>query len=160
MNPISPKQRLNDRGIALLITISIIALMVPLVLELNRMVRSSIMTTGTSRDRSTLEWVAASGIHLGMALLVKDKIDTEIDSVQETWADPEALARGARRCFTASRAGEGQPARRPGRCQGTNARSDLLWQRLSGMFFLRNGHFGACRIWETRYTGTSYPGSG
>ena len=36
--------------------------------------------------------MAESGINLAMAVLVKDRMDSESDSLQEDWADPETMA--------------------------------------------------------------------
>lgn len=81
----------NDRGIALLITLSIVAILVVTTLELNRKVRASIYISSTGRDRLTLTHMAESGVQAAMALLVKDKADSDIDSIQEDWADEEIV---------------------------------------------------------------------
>ena len=80
-----------DRGMALLVTVTIITIVVVGVLELNRKVRSAVFSTGIARDRGILENMASSGIHAAMAMLVKDKQDTDIDSLQEDWANPEKI---------------------------------------------------------------------
>jgi len=51
------------------------------------------MSTAAKGDRLTLYHVASSGIHLGMAMLVKDKDDkkSRIDSIQEDWANKEKI---------------------------------------------------------------------
>ncbi len=79
----------NNRGIALLITIMIITLLVAATLELNRRARSALISTAATRDRLTLLHMASSGINAAMAMLVKDKTDSDSDSLQEDWADPE-----------------------------------------------------------------------
>ena len=81
----------NNRGIALLITISIITVLIAGVLEWNRKVRSSVVVSATARDRVTLSYMAASGIHAAMVMLIKDKIDSDSDSLQEDWANPEKI---------------------------------------------------------------------
>ncbi len=81
----------NNRGVALLITVTIITLLITVVLELNRTVRSAIVSTAMTRDRVTLEQMASSGIQAAMALLVKDKMSTKSDSLQEAWAIPAKL---------------------------------------------------------------------
>lgn len=82
----------NDRGIALLLAVAVTALVVTVSLEIHRKVRSAVAVTATSRDRISLNHMAASGIHAAMALLVRDKMISQTDSIQEDWADPEKIA--------------------------------------------------------------------
>ena len=79
----------NNRGVALIITLSIIAVLVVTTLELNRKARSSIYVSGAFRERIQLKQMAMSGVHSAMALLIKDKENSDIDSIQEDWANPE-----------------------------------------------------------------------
>ena len=79
----------NNRGIALLVTISILTVLIAGVLEWNRKVRASVVMSATARDRVTLASMATSGVHAAMALLVKDKMDSDSDSLQEDWSSPE-----------------------------------------------------------------------
>jgi len=81
----------NDRGMALLLTITVITLFVAGALELNKRVRVAVMSTATSRDRVTLLHMASSGVHAAMAMLVKDRIDSDTDSLHEDWADQDIL---------------------------------------------------------------------
>ncbi len=81
----------NNRGVALLITVTIITLLITVIIELNRKVRSAVVSTGMTKDQVTLEQMAASGIQAAMALLVKDKMSTKSDSLQEEWAIPAKL---------------------------------------------------------------------
>lgn len=90
MNPENPILG-NQRGIALLITLSIIAILFAVSLELNRRVRISLLASETGKTEYDLLEMAESGIVLAQALLVKDAFETQIDSIQEEWADPEAL---------------------------------------------------------------------
>jgi general secretion pathway protein K len=84
---------LRDRnGIAVLITLTVLALLVVTAMELNRKAVSSVEYTGAVRNRVILASMASSGIRLGMGLLVKDKNETgEVDSLQEEWADAGIL---------------------------------------------------------------------
>jgi len=82
----------NHRGIALLITIAVIALLVTVALELNRNARATAAAAAATRNSITLSNMATSGIHIAMAVLVKDKTESKIDSIQEGWADPEEMA--------------------------------------------------------------------
>ncbi|MFC1829809.1 general secretion pathway protein GspK [Thermodesulfobacteriota bacterium] len=82
----------NNRGMALMITIAIIALLVTVALELNRNARATVATAAATRNSITLSQMATSGIHIAMAVLVKDKTESKIDSIQEDWADPKKMA--------------------------------------------------------------------
>lgn len=82
----------NNRGIALMITISIIALLVTVALALNRNARATAATAAATRNSITLSNMATSGIHIAMAVLIKDKTESKTDSIQEDWADPEKLS--------------------------------------------------------------------
>jgi general secretion pathway protein K len=81
----------NNRGVALIITLSIIAVLVVATLELNRKTRSSIYISGVFRERIQLHHMAMSGVHAAMALLIQDKENSDIDSIQEDWASPEKI---------------------------------------------------------------------
>ena len=81
----------NNHGIALLITLSIITVLIAVSLESSRNARSAVMTTAATRDRLTLLHISSSGINAAMAMLVKDKKESETDSIQEGWADPEKI---------------------------------------------------------------------
>ncbi|MCP3953577.1 MAG: type II secretion system minor pseudopilin GspK [Desulfobacterales bacterium] len=82
----------NDRGIALLLTLAIITLLIAVTLEINRKVRLSAATTYTARDQLALRHLAASGTQVAMAILAKDRRDSDTDSLLEDWADPEKVA--------------------------------------------------------------------
>jgi len=81
----------NTQGMALLVTISVIIVLIAGGLELNRRVRAAVVSAAATRDRSTLSLMASSGIHAAMAMLVKDKSESTIDSIQEDWANPEKI---------------------------------------------------------------------
>jgi len=76
----------NNRGVALVVTLAIIAVALTVALEINRQARSDATAASVSLQRFTLSQMAASGIHLAMALLVRDRLTSTVDSVQETWA--------------------------------------------------------------------------
>jgi general secretion pathway protein K len=81
----------NHRGVALIITLSIIAVLVVVTLELHRKSRSAIYVSAAYRERVQLNQMAMSGVHAAMAILIKDKEDSDIDSIQEDWANPEKV---------------------------------------------------------------------
>jgi len=81
----------NDRGIAVIIAVTTIALLVTMVIELNRKTGTAAESASIFKQRATLDYMTSSGIHMAMAILVKDKKDTDSDSLQEDWADPEVI---------------------------------------------------------------------
>jgi general secretion pathway protein K len=81
----------NNRGIALLLTISVTTILVALALEYNRRARFAVVSTAVTRDRLTLSHMASSGIHAAMALLAKDRAESNIDSFQEDWANSDKI---------------------------------------------------------------------
>jgi general secretion pathway protein K len=81
----------NNRGIALLVTISITTILVAAALEYNRRARFEVISTAAARDRMTLSYMASSGVQIAMALLVKDKLESNFDSLAEDWALPEKI---------------------------------------------------------------------
>jgi general secretion pathway protein K len=81
----------NNRGIALLITISVTTILVAAALEFNRRARFAVISTAAARDRMTLSYMASSGVHVAMALLVKDKSESNFDALNEDWANPETI---------------------------------------------------------------------
>jgi len=82
----------NHRGVALLLTLTVITILVATGLQLNREMRQAVAASAVSRDRLTLSQMAASGIHGAMALLIADRVENQTDSLQEDWADPEAVS--------------------------------------------------------------------
>ena len=76
---------------AVILALSIIMMVMTIALELHRSERSNMMHAAVGRDRLTLEQMSASGINLAMAMLIKDRMESESDSLQEDWADPEAI---------------------------------------------------------------------
>lgn len=83
---------INNRGVAILVTIAVITLLITIALELNRKSRSVIASTAAIRDQYTLSYMTSSGINAAIALLIKDKLESEIDSIQEDWANPDKIA--------------------------------------------------------------------
>ncbi len=81
----------NESGMALLITLSIIAILFAVSMELNRRVRISILASETGKTEYRLLEMAQSGLNVAKAILVRDANNNEIDSIQEEWSDPKAL---------------------------------------------------------------------
>ena len=81
----------NNRGIALIITLTVIALLITVTFELNRQLQASVENSAIMRDRLVLSHMISSGVEVAQAILIKDKEDSETDTVQEAWADPEKI---------------------------------------------------------------------
>ena len=77
----------NRRGIALLVVVSVTTILVATALEYNRRARFTLISTAAMRDGITLSQMAASGVHVAMAMLIKDKSESNTDSLLEDWAD-------------------------------------------------------------------------
>jgi len=82
----------DNRGIALLITLSVTTILVAVALEYNRRARFTVISTAVARNRISLNQMATAGVHAAMAMLVKDKADTAIDSLLEDWANPDKVS--------------------------------------------------------------------
>ncbi|MCP4744935.1 MAG: general secretion pathway protein GspK [Desulfobacteraceae bacterium] len=82
----------NKRGMAVIMALSIVLLLITTVLGLHFNERTALLNAAAMRNRTSLKQMAISGIHLAMAVLIKDKLTTENDSVQEDWADKETMA--------------------------------------------------------------------
>lgn len=77
----------DRRGIALLLVVSVTTILVATALEYNRRARFTLISTAQMRDSITLSQMAASGVHLAMAMLIKDKSESKTDSLLEDWAN-------------------------------------------------------------------------
>jgi len=82
----------NNRGVALLVTLTIVTILIVAALEMNRRTRSAVYSAAAGRDRITLYQMASAGIHAAEAMLAKDKKDSDTDSLQEDWADPDKIS--------------------------------------------------------------------
>ena len=81
----------NNKGIALLLVITVTTILIATALEYNRRARLAVLSTAAARDRLTLSHMASSGIHAAMALLAKDRVESNIDSLQEDWANSDKI---------------------------------------------------------------------
>ena len=81
----------NNNGIALLVTLTVITVLISVAVTLNRQVRTEAITGNTFGERLALQGVAEAGIQAGMAILIIDKMESTVDSVQENWADAEYI---------------------------------------------------------------------
>ncbi|RJQ68477.1 MAG: general secretion pathway protein GspK [Desulfobacteraceae bacterium] len=84
--------RFDERGIAVVLALATMLMVVTAALEFHLNQRRSMIHAAMLRDRATLAQMGASAIHLGMAMLIKDRLETESDSLQEDWADAQTVA--------------------------------------------------------------------
>lgn len=74
----------NNRGVALIITILMIAIIVVLTLQFNSSMRHELYGAVSSRDNILLGYIAKSGYNLAITILKED--DPAGDSFQDDWA--------------------------------------------------------------------------
>jgi general secretion pathway protein K len=74
----------NNRGVALIITILMMAIIVVLTLHFNSSMRHELYGAVSSRDNILLGYIAKSGYNLAITLLKED--DPASDSFQDDWA--------------------------------------------------------------------------
>jgi len=76
----------NDRGVALLIVVSVVSLLTVIVLQFNRNMRFNLEEAWSFKDREQLFSVAESGIDLAMAVLHGDSYTNDYDSPFDSWS--------------------------------------------------------------------------
>ncbi len=81
-----------DSGMAVVMAMAVVLIMVTAALELHINERTNLLNAAAMRDRQTLHQMTNSGVHLAMAVLIKDRLESEADSLQEDWADEETMA--------------------------------------------------------------------
>ena len=82
----------NQKGIALIVTLAVTTVLVAISIALHQKMDAAYdASIGVHRHR-TMSQMATSRIHAAMAILVKDRLETKTDSLQEDWADPEKVA--------------------------------------------------------------------
>ena len=75
-----------------MVTLAIITVILAVSLEINRQASSAIGVTEARITKTKLTHMASSGVQSAMALLVKDRSDTDTDHLLEPWADQAQLA--------------------------------------------------------------------
>jgi general secretion pathway protein K len=83
---------LSQQGLAVVMAVAVVLLVATAALQLHINERTNLLNAAAMRDRITLDQMATSGIHLAMLVLVKDRLDSEADSLQEDWADDQTMA--------------------------------------------------------------------
>lgn len=81
----------DESGIALVITLAIIAAILSAAVFINTKVRNDFEAAAVSRDRGQMRAMASSGINAAISILVKDRKESNIDSIQEDWASESYL---------------------------------------------------------------------
>ena len=82
----------GDDGVALLVTLALIAVLLTASLELARQAGRSALLSRRSADALQAEVIAMSGIEVAKLILVRDAQMGDTDSLQEMWADPDQIA--------------------------------------------------------------------
>ncbi|WP_457551870.1 general secretion pathway protein GspK [Desulfobacula sp.] len=85
----------NEKGVALVLTIAIVAILLSTALQMGKFTGDSVMSTLLEKDQFQADQLALSGINIAMVILVDDAEKSTIDTVQEAWADPEKLSQAA-----------------------------------------------------------------
>jgi general secretion pathway protein K len=88
---------LNERGVALILVILIVSILVTVTLEINRSSRAEVYDATNLSDSIKLLYIAKSGFHAGIGLLLVDK--NNFDALFEDWADVKLIARKSRTLF-------------------------------------------------------------
>ncbi len=81
----------QNNGIAVIVCLTVITILIASAFEIHKTMRSHVFATAMSRDMTTLSHIASSGINGAMALLIKDRNDSDIDTIQENWAIPDKV---------------------------------------------------------------------
>ena len=84
------KNKLNNRGIALITVILIIVILVAVVIELNRSSRADIYDAANLSDGIKLTYIAKSGFYGAAALLTNSTND--YDTLRDDWANMETVS--------------------------------------------------------------------
>ena len=82
----------NEKGVALVVTLAIVAILIAAALQLGKFTGDSVMVTLVDKDQFQAEQWALSGMNLAVLILTEDAEKTFVDSVQEVWADPDMLS--------------------------------------------------------------------
>ena len=80
------------RGVALFMTLALISVLMTAALEVGRRAGRAADRSAVAVDLVQARELAWSGIQLAMGILATDAEKSEVDSLQEAWADPEKLA--------------------------------------------------------------------
>lgn len=76
----------NERGMALLLTISLISILAVLTLQFNRNMRQEYLISANLKDSIFLGEIARSGITIAKQILMVDQEENNFDSLHDPWA--------------------------------------------------------------------------
>ena len=76
---------INNRGMALLLVISVISLLTVIIVQFNRNMSNELVRSYQFRDRTQLHALAESGVNLGIAALYTDTYVSDSDTVHDNW---------------------------------------------------------------------------
>jgi general secretion pathway protein K len=82
----------NQRGVAILVAIGVVAVLLTAGLALNQRIRASVSDAIRARNDLVLTEMATSGIQAAMLMLINDRKENDTDTLQEDWANPEKVA--------------------------------------------------------------------
>ena len=89
----------DNRGVALILTISIIGLIVMLTLRFNTFMRTELHAATNLGDGTRLKAVTNSGFNYALAVLFQDALESDFDSLHEAWSDSKILSAEAESMF-------------------------------------------------------------
>lgn len=90
-NLAGPRPLTNQRGVAILVALGVIAVLFATGLELNRRIRASVSSAIRARERLVLSEMARSGAQAAMVMLINDRKENNTDTIQEDWANAEKV---------------------------------------------------------------------
>ncbi len=85
----------NNRGVALILVLMIIAIIVVVTLDFNSDMRTDFTAAANVRDGISLRYVAKSGFNCALAVLAEDFEENPYDTLHEDWAKSALLSAGA-----------------------------------------------------------------
>lgn len=80
--------RKSEKGVALILTLLITAILVTLIVEVNYSTQVDLMIAGNFRNDLQAHYLAKSGINIAISYLKYDLENTDTDNLDEDWAKP------------------------------------------------------------------------
>jgi general secretion pathway protein K len=80
--------RKNEKGVALILTLLITAILVTLIVEVNYSTQVDLMIAGNFRNDLQAYYLAKSGVNVAISYLKYDAENTDTDTLDEDWAKP------------------------------------------------------------------------
>ncbi len=76
----------GNRGVALLLVVSVVSLLTVIILQFNRNMRLNLEESWSFKDREQLYSIASSGTEIALAVLHADSSDNDYDSLYDSWS--------------------------------------------------------------------------